>query len=123
VVAAVQKPQSVAESLPDAFWCLPLRELLERLGSAPEGLSSAEAANRLRRYGPNLIGPEPRYARLRAFFHLLGSPLVAVLLVAATVSIALGDPAGGSIIIAIVALSVGINFRVEYRAHKAVQEI
>jgi Mg2+-importing ATPase len=123
VVAAVQKPQSVAESLPDAFWCLPLQELLERLGSAPEGLSSAEAANRLRRYGPNLIGPEPRYARLRAFFHLLGSPLVAVLLVAATVSIALGDPAGGSIIIAIVALSVGINFRVEYRAHKAVQEI
>jgi len=108
---------------PGAFWNLALEELLQRLQADPAGLSWAEARKRLRRYGPNLLRAEPRSAVLWAFLRLLGNPLVVVLLAASGLSIALGDPTGGSIIIAIVALSVGVNFRVEYRARKAVEEI
>ncbi len=34
------------------FWQLPVTALMERLGSSPEGLSSAEAAARLIHFGP-----------------------------------------------------------------------
>ena len=51
------------------------------------------------------------------------NPLVIILLVASGISLALGDPVGGSIIIAIVLLSVLLNFFMEFQAQHAVEEI
>ncbi|MGC8795233.1 MAG: cation-transporting P-type ATPase, partial [Bryobacteraceae bacterium] len=89
-----------------AFWNLTVEELCERLQTSRSGLSSAEAQRRLRRHGPNVLRPESRWRPLWAFLRFFANPLVIVLLVASGSSIALGDRAGGAIIIAIVALSV-----------------
>jgi Mg2+-importing ATPase len=48
----------------DCFWDRPLQELLTLLQATPVGLSSDEAARRLRQYGANSFAQESRFAGL-----------------------------------------------------------
>src|SRR5450759_5960920 len=107
----------------DRFWDVPLKDLLGRLQATPAGLTSAEAKQRLRVHGPNSLVGESRFAALIGFLRFFTNPLVLILLAASTISIVLGDPVGGSIIIAIVLLSVIVNFYVEFQARHAVEDI
>jgi P-type Mg2+ transporter len=105
-------------TLPDAAR-LPGDEVLRRLGSRAAGLSSAEAADRRRTYGGNVLA----HHRVTAFGVLrrqLRNPLLILLLGAAAVSGATGDPTDALIIGAIVLLSVGLGFVNEYRSERAV---
>ncbi len=98
---------------------LTLDAVLARVGSDREGLTGAEAADRLRAFGPNAL----RVHRVTVFGVLvrqLRNPLLLLLLAAATVSALTGDPTGAGIIAVIVALSVGLGFVNEYRAANAV---
>ena len=112
-----------AKSPLEGFWERPLRDLLQQLQATPAGLTTDEAKRRLRRYGPNSLVQESRFATLFSVFRLFANPLVIILLVASGISLALGDPVGGSIIIAIVLLSVLLNFFMEFQARHAVEEI
>ena len=107
----------------DRFWNMPLRDLLDLLEATPGGLSSAEAKQRLRVHGPNSLEKESRFAALLGFLRFFANPLVLILLAASSISIVLRDPVGGSIIIAIVLLSVVVNFYVEFQARHAVEDI
>ena len=108
---------------PQDFWDQPAQELLVQLQATPSGLSSEEAERRLDRYGPNSIVTEPRFAALLNLLRFLLNPLVIILLAASGISLVLGDPVGGSIIIAMVILSVLLNFFMEFQAQHAVEEI
>src|SRR5512135_2717739 len=44
------------------FWQLPITALLGQMAASPNGLSSAEAAARLTKFGPNLIHGERKRA-------------------------------------------------------------
>ena len=112
-----------AKSPLEGFWERPLRDLLQQLQATPAGLTTDEAKRRLRRYGPNSLVQESRFATLFSVFRLFANPLVIILLVASGISLGLGDPVGGSIIIAIVLLSVLLNFFMEFQARHAVEEI
>jgi len=93
-------------------------EVLSRLDSSPDGLSSAEAADRLRRFGPNALGTH----RVRAFgvvLRQLRNPILILLLAAALVSGLTGGGTNALIIAVIVVLSVGLGFVNEYRAELA----
>src|ERR1035441_4141686 len=105
------------------FWTIPLQDLLLLLKATPAGLSSDEAGQRLRLHGPNSLVGASRFAALFAFLSFFANPLVVILLAAAAISIVLADPVGGSIIIAIVLLSVTVNFYVEFQARHAVEDI
>jgi Mg2+-importing ATPase len=107
----------------DRFWDSPLRDLLEVLQASPGGLTSEEARQRLRLHGPNSLVGESRWAPLIGFLRFFANPLVVILLAASSISIVLGDRVGGAIIIAIVLLSVIVNFYVEFQARHAVEEI
>ncbi|MGA1990860.1 MAG: magnesium-translocating P-type ATPase, partial [Bryobacteraceae bacterium] len=107
----------------DRFWDVPLGDLLVQLQATPAGLTSAEAKERLRVHGPNSLVAESRFAPLFSFLRFFANPLVLILLGASAISIVLGDPVGGSIIIAIVLLSVIVNFYVEFQARHAVEDI
>jgi Mg2+-importing ATPase len=102
---------------------MPRADLLGLLEATPAGLTSAEAKQRLRVHGPNSLVGESRFAPLVNFLRFFANPLVLILLAASAISIALGDPVGGSIIIAIVLLSVIVNFYVEFQARHAVADI
>jgi Mg2+-importing ATPase len=107
----------------DRFWNMPLEDLLGLLEATPGGLGSAEARERLRVHGPNSLVKESHFAALLGFLRFFANPLVLILLAASSISIMLRDPVGGSIIIAIVLLSVVVNFYVEFQARHAVEDI
>ena len=80
------------------------------------GLTSGEAARRLAQYGPNEPVPIHRLSGIRQLVRLFATPLVAILLVAAIVSAALGQPTDAIIIVTIVLLGVFLNFWQTYRS-------
>jgi Mg2+-importing ATPase len=102
---------------------MPQRDLLTLLEATPAGLTSAEAKQRLRVHGPNSLVGESRFAPLIGFLRFFANPLVLILLAASVISIMLGDHVGGTIIIAIVLLSVVVNFYMEFQARHAVEDI
>ncbi len=105
------------------FWDRPRGELLETLQATTAGLTSDEATRRFRLHGPNSFVRTQRFAALLGFLRFFGNPLVIILLVASAVSLVLGDRVGGLIIIAMVLLSVLLNFFMEFQARHAVEEI
>jgi len=89
--------------------------------SAPVvGLSSAEAAQRLRREGPNAFGREGRRGPVAVLAGQFASPLVLILVAASLVSIAVGDRVEAGIILTIVAMSALLGFVQEARSEAAV---
>ncbi len=105
------------------FWDRPQGELLGLLRTTPAGLTSDEAKRRLRLHGPNSFVRKQRFAALLGFLRFFANPLVIILLVASAVSLSLRDRVGGLIIIAMVLLSVLLNFFMEFQARHAVEEI
>lgn len=107
------------------FWhALPASEVALRLGADPErGLTSEEAERRLDRWGPNVLPeaqPTPWYRRLLEQFTQF---LVVVLLVAAGVSLVLGERLDAIAILAIVALNGALGFVQEFRAERALEAL
>jgi P-type Mg2+ transporter len=106
-----------------SFWERPLQDLFQTLEASPSGLTSDEAARRLRLYGSNSFVQESRFAALFSFLRLFANPLVVILLIASAISLVLGDRVGGLIIISIVLLSLLLNFFMEFQARHAVEKI
>ena len=105
------------------FWQLTIPALLAHLGSSPEGLSSAEAALRLAKFGPNLIHAERKRALILQFLAKFRNPLVIILLAASALSVFTGDAASFFIIGTIVLISVTLDFVQEYRAGQAAERL
>lgn len=82
-------------------------ETLDRLQSEPGGLSAAEAAERLARYGPNTLPERGGPGLLHIVLSQFRSPLIYVLLAAAAVSAALGHGRDAAFIAVIGALQGG----------------
>ncbi len=83
------------------------------------GLSSKEAAKRLKHYGPNALAQGKSTPPILAFLARFTNPLVIILLFAATLSAFLGDRVSFFIIIAIVLVSTVLDFVNSYRSEKA----
>jgi P-type Mg2+ transporter len=105
------------------FWQIPLAELERQLGTDSSGLSSAEAAARLLRYGANTLDARRRYSLLLKILSRFRNPLVLILLGAATISALTGDVPSLVIISAIVLLSVLLDSVQEYRAEQAAEQL
>ncbi len=113
----------LADEAKTAFWQLPLAALQEQLNSSADGLSSAEAAARLARFGPNLIHGERKRALLLQFLAKFRNPLVIILLAASAISAFTGDATSFFIIGTIVLMSVTLDFVQEYRAGQAAERL
>jgi P-type Mg2+ transporter len=91
------------------FWNVSLEQTCERLGCSQNGLTTNEAGERLNRYGPNSDAPSKVVSPLRAVLRRLLEPLSLILLVAGVISILTGDAVGGSIIVLILTISIGLD--------------
>jgi Mg2+-importing ATPase len=87
------------------------------------GLSRAEAAERLKQYGPNRLQPALQRAVLLQFLAHFRNPLVLVLLAASGISALTGDVTGAFIIGLIVVMSVTLDFVQAYRAGQAAERL
>jgi len=97
-------------------------EVLSRLETGPDGLSSAEVAARLDRFGPNALATH-RVRPSAVLFRQIRNPILVLLLGAALVSGLTGGGTNAVIIAVIVALSVGLGFFNEYRAEMAMEAL
>ena len=88
--------------------------------TASGGLTSAEAAQRLRQDGPNALGSEGRRGPLKVLLSQFASPLVLILVAASVVSLIVGDRVEAGIILAIVVMSALLGFVQEARSEAAV---
>ncbi|MBJ7356761.1 cation-transporting P-type ATPase [Nocardioides sp.] len=90
---------------------------------APGGLTSTEAAERLRRDGPNLL-PEPRRASsLRLLAAQLTHLLAVLLWVASGLALLAGMPELAAAILVIIVLNGGFAFWQEHRADRSAQRL
>ncbi|MGE5819066.1 MAG: magnesium-translocating P-type ATPase [Deltaproteobacteria bacterium] len=106
-----------------AFWSISGTEWLEELQSRPGGLTSAEARERLTRYGPNRIRAKRRTDALSLFLTQFESPIILILLFAAGLSLFLSDAADAFIILTIVLVSGLLGFWQERGATNAVEKL
>jgi P-type Mg2+ transporter len=93
------------------------------LASTRTGLTSDEAARRADTYGPNRIEARRRQRFIVDLLKRFRNPLVLVLLAAAALSAATGDPASFGIIVTVVVLSVLLDFFQERRALGAAEKL
>ncbi|MDA9436659.1 magnesium-translocating P-type ATPase [Bradyrhizobium sp. CCBAU 51627] len=110
------------QSRPDThFWRLSPPDLCSYLRCGLTGLTAAEAAKRLDRFGPNSDAPPRIEGAARAILRRLLEPLSMILLVAGTISMLTGDEIGGLIIVLILALSIGLDTVQEGHAVRAAE--
>ena len=88
-----------------------------------DGLSSKEAAIRLRNWGLNTLTEYKRRNNLLELLKHFTSPLVLILLVATGLSFFMGEPINASIILGMVLVSVVIDFFQENDARKAAEQL
>ncbi len=105
------------------WWAQSLADSLRALDASSAGLSGPQAAERLRRHGPNTLQGQPALTVLALLLRQLGSPIVLILIAAALLSFAMRSATDGIIILAIVALSSLLGFWQEYRAATAVARL
>ncbi len=89
----------------------------------PKGLSSAEAAERLGKYGPNELIRKAPVGLLSKFIDQFKSFIIVILLVAAAISALIGDAKDAAVILAILLMNAVLGVFQEYRAEKAIEAI
>ncbi len=109
---------------PRAPHALPAADVLAALGvSAADGLSDREAAARLVRHGPNLLARRLPKATLAILLAQIASPVVALLAVAAAISLAYGQMIEALAIGAVLLLNTAIGFVTEIRAVRSMEAL
>jgi P-type Mg2+ transporter len=94
-------------------------ELLRSLRTTPGGLTQMEAEERARTTGPNEVAQERRQGWPIRLLKIIRNPLVILLATLSIVSFGTGDARAGTVMAAMVALSVALRFLQEARADAA----
>ena len=115
----MRRPPQLPDSELGAYWALDAEEIVRQLRSTAEGLSSAEAARRLRDYGPNELQDHRPLSRVGVLLRQLRSPLLLLLIFAAAASALSGEWLDSAIVLTIVVATVGIGYSREYSAQAA----
>ncbi|MER8781226.1 magnesium-translocating P-type ATPase [Mesorhizobium sp. M1006] len=106
-----------------SYWSIEINDLLLRLETSASGLASSEAATRLGRFGRNTPASTSSASALAVFARQFRSPLVLILIFAASVSAFVGEGQEAAIISAIVLASCVLSFTQEYGASRATEAL
>lgn len=87
------------------------------------GLTRAEAATRLKKFGENNIFHKHREHALIAFLKKFKSPLLILLIFASVISVALGQIVSGSIIATMIVLSAVLDFANTYHSERVAESL
>ena len=106
-----------ADTITGTPWhSLPADEALDRLASDREGLGEDEAGKRQEEFGPNELPREGRAGLALVILRQFRDPLIYILLIAGSVSLAIGSVNNALFIFAVLALNAGIGAWQEFRA-------
>jgi len=116
----------VGSATPEPWHARQAADAIRELATRAEGLSTAEAADRLRTHGPNIIPRGKRDTALDLLWRQIHNPLIWVLIASAAVAMVV-DPTGGLktglVILAVVVLNAIIGFAQEFKAGKAIEAL
>jgi len=98
-------------------------EVLQRLVATREGLGADEAAERLRRHGPNALPPPTRIPGWRRFLRHFNDPLILFLLAAAVIALSVGHHVDAAVIVAVVTVNAIVGYVQEGRAEQALSAL
>ena len=96
---------------------------LTEVNSSTDGLTSAEAAQRLGEYGPNELTAAHRVSPWQILFDQFKNILILILLGATGISLFLGHGVESIVIAVIVLFAVFLGFIQEYRAERAIEAL
>jgi Ca2+-transporting ATPase len=112
------------EDQPSTRWhTLTVQENLERLESGPRGLTSAEAATRLEKFGPNELQARTHVSAWSILLEQFQNVLIVILLLATALSAFLGHGVEAIAITVIVLFAVILGFIQEFRAERAIEAL
>jgi len=110
-------------ALDASYWNEDATALATSFGGGIGGLTSRRAAEQLAAVGPNSVEDAPRLSALRLLLRQFESPLVLILVFAASITLVLQQWVDAGIILAIVLGSSLLSFFQEYRASTAVEAL
>ena len=97
------------------YWNYPQEKITEMLKSDPDsGLTEAEAENRLRETGLNVLKERQKLTPLDLLLNQFKSPILLILLIATVISAALGNWVDAIIIFVIILFSAVLSFVQEF---------
>ena len=110
------------------FYTDSTQDVLNELQSSDSGLSSAQASERLERYGRNKLRDAKKTSLIKRFFEQLKDPMIIILIIAAIVSAVVSfyekeSFADTIIIIAVVLLNAILGVLQESKAEKAIEAL
>jgi Mg2+-importing ATPase len=108
---------------PGEIWRGKLEDLYREFSASPDGLSSAEAKARLKKYGQNAIPDKDRREWPEILIAQIASPLLLVLIAASFLSVFLGEVLDTVIILTVIAISTMLGFFQEYKSEKILAEL
>ncbi|MFH0789723.1 MAG: HAD-IC family P-type ATPase [Pseudomonadota bacterium] len=97
--------------------------IFEKLETSVKGLTEAEAAVRLQKFGPNKLAEEEKISRLKLLLHQFTSPLIYILMLAAVVTFFLQEYKDTGVIVAVIILNAVIGYSQELKAEKNVRAL
>ena len=117
-----RRPPDATPGIPDAH-TISAEGALAALDSRLDGLSDAEATQRLEKYGPNRLPEPPKRSPFLRFLSHFNNVLIYVLLASAVLTAALGHFVDTGVILAVVIANAIIGFIQEGRAEQAMDAI
>jgi magnesium-transporting ATPase (P-type) len=106
-----------------AYWACETVDLLRQLHTSAEGLTSTEAAERLREHGLNELREHRSLSRIGVLLKQIRSPLLLLLVFAAAASALSGEWLDSAIVMMIVIATVAIGYSREYSAQAAAEAL
>ena len=100
-----------------------IEEIITKLDSSHDGLSDSEARNRLSQYGANKLAEQEKISKLKILIHQFTSPLIYILIIAATVTFLLAEFVDTGVILTVVILNAVIGYLQEYKAEQSVRAL
>ena len=104
-------------------WSRPVSEVLAALRATPEGLDPDEAERRLGRFGRNSLDTGRQATALGLFLNQFRSPLVLILIVAASISAIVAEWVDAAVVLVVVLGSTILGFAQEYMAGNAIARL
>ncbi|MEJ2672289.1 MAG: cation-transporting P-type ATPase, partial [Deltaproteobacteria bacterium] len=105
------------------WYQLELHQVFTELDTSAQGLTEAEAKERLKKFGPNKLAEAEKISWLKILLHQFKSPLIYILLIAAVVTFFLQEYKDTGVIGAVLLLNAIIGFIQEYKAEKQVRAL
>jgi len=106
-----------------AFWSIPVAELLQQLQTTSQGQTNDEARQRFIRYSANLLKPQKRSNTFDLLLSQFKIPLIIILIFAVGLSFFLHDPVNAGIILTIVLVSGLLGFWQKREAVNAIEKL